>query len=227
MHSDAVKDGIRFEKPPGISPTKYYPHCCVCDNEMMVFRYDSKIQYTCKECKLVDSLSDKMGRVEESKPIKEKKLANAVKRIERMYGTSGYGDAINAVQESLHTDGWYQSTEEIMVAIELHRRNIPFQHQVKMGRYRVDFMLPEHKIILEVDGGIFHAGEQRKKDQLRDDLIVIALGAEWEVIRISDEMININVSRLVPAITRVHKRRKELKQQNGGLLTEWYNRKMG
>lgn len=228
MHYDAIKDGIRFEPSIPYDPTKYYSLCCICGTEVMTFSYNSGKKYICKECKLINKLSGQQEKIEEDKVVKEKKLANAIKRINKMYGTLEYDGAIAKVKDTLHTYGWYQSTEEIMVAIELYKRDIPFRHQVKMGnRYYVDFMLPEHKIVLEVDGVIFHSGKQKFKDEIRDDLIIISLGPEWEIIRINDSLVNENITRIIPKVLKVCKRRKELKQENGGFLPEWYNRQMG
>ena len=180
-------------------------------------------KYSCKECKLENYLSDKEDRTDNSMESKDRKFDNAVKRIKQHTGDiTKYSKAINTIKSYLYRDKWFDSTEEIMVAIELYKRKIKFNHQVKLGRYRVDFILPEEKIILEVDGVLFHTEKTREKEMIRDNLIILNLGVEWEVIRITDTDINKNITRLVPALMKVKEKRKKVREKNGGVLPDWY-----
>ena len=92
---------------------------------------------------------------------------------------------------------------------------------MKLGSYRADFLLDDMKVVLEVDGVIYHSARTRQKEELRDGLILIALGAEWQVVRITDELITKNITRLMPAIEKVVKKRNMLRQADGS-LPEWY-----
>ena len=91
-----------------------------------------------------------------------------------------------------------------------------------MGRYRADFVLPDEKVVLEVDGTLFHTDRTKEKEITRDNLIVLSLGSEWEVVRITDEDINKNITRLLPAIRKIKKKRAELRKNYGGVLPNWY-----
>ena len=189
----------------------------------MSLSYIRGLEYTCKKCKIEEYLSDRVIRVETSREAKERKFNNAIKRMSDM-GCSGeaYEKAGVTIHSKLHKGGWFDSTEEIMVAIELVRRDVKARHQVKFGRYRADFVLPDEKVVLEVDGSIFHAGK-KDKEKLRDDLIVLALGVDWEVIRISDDLINQKISKLMPAIRKVKRQRALHRSKNNGKLPEWYS----
>lgn len=220
---EAKEDGVRYAKNGRM--TSYYPLCSICGKEVHSLSYIRGLRYTCKECKTEQYLSDKERSAEISKAEKEKKFENAVKRMQKM-GCHGkpYWKAAQTVRSNLGRDQWFESTEEIMVAIELVRSKVKTRHQVKFGRYRADFVLPEEKVVLEVDGRIFHAGKA-EKERLRDELIVLALGPGWEVIRIGDDLINQRINRLLPAIKKVKERRMLYRKLNNGALPEWYSDK--
>lgn len=224
-YREATEDGIRTEKQKN-GNTVYYPKCHICDREVFSLSYLRNIKYTCKECKLENHLSDKELRVSNNFGLKEKKFKTALKRLERinivMHGK--YKDAANKVHEKLHNDGWFQSTEEIITAIELEKNNIKYRHQVKFGsRYVVDFVLDDEKIVLEVDGKLFHTKDKLVKENLRDDLILLNLGTDWEVVRITDDLINQNIKKLIPAIRKLKEKRRLLREEYGGCLPEWYS----
>ena len=155
---------------------------------------------------------------------KEKKYANAVKRMQAVCSHWGaYSNTSEKIHRKLHTNGWFQSTEEIMVAIELVQKNVKARHQVQFGRYRVDFVLPDEKILLEVDGKMYHNESTKKKEIIRDNLILINRGPSWEMIRIGDDMINENISRLVGAVRKLKEKRKVIRSMHGGIIPDWYN----
>ncbi|NLA85964.1 MAG: DUF559 domain-containing protein, partial [Clostridiales bacterium] len=118
-------------------------------------------------------------------------------------------NAIRLVEQSLKRRGWYQSTEEIMVAIELIRRGVRAYHQVRIFEYTVDFILPDMKVALEIDGMIYHGKDKQDYQNNRDIAIIDKLGKGWEMIRISTDNINRNVAKLIPAINAVLARRKK------------------
>jgi len=221
-HYEAIRDGIRHSKT-GFN-NYYYPLCQYCGKEVVSFGYIAGRKYTCQECKLEKKLADKQLKNEDMLPVKQKKLEIAIKRIRKIADIEKYDHAIKVVESKLETHGWFDSTEEIMVALELIRKKIKARHQVKMGtRYRADFVLPEMKIVLEVDGKIFHAGERKKRERLRDDLILLALGPEWEVVRITDDLINQDITKLLPAINKLVAKRKWMRKENNGEIPRWYS----
>lgn len=94
----------------------------------------------------------------------------------------------------------------MLVALELFRRKVVAQHQVRVFEYTIDFLLPEMKVILEIDGSIYHGRDRERREQIRDELISEKLGCE--VIRIPTDNINKNVTLLLPAISVVLRNRK-------------------
>lgn len=222
-YQDAIKDGIRIGK--GLyNDTIYFPLCHICGKEIKSLNYQSIQKYTCHECKLKNYMADKEIKIESDRLAKEKKFEKAVQRIQsKVANIKPYEYAIDKIHRKLHVPGWFQSTEEIMVAIELVRRHIKARHQVKFGRYRADFVLPDDKIVLEVDGTLYHTEKTKAKEIVRDDLIVLALGPDWDVIRVTDTLINQNITRLAKAIKGTKQKRNKLREQNGGIIPEWYS----
>lgn len=221
-HSEAVEDNVRFDNTLGES--YYYPTCHICGNEVSTWSY-KRIKYTCKNCKKMNSLKDKENRADNNQEAKEKKFENAVARISSKCSTiKPYIKAAESIHEKLHKDGWFQSTEEIIAAIVLVKNNIKARHQVKLGRYCADFVLPEEKIVLEIDGTLYHTKLTVEKEKLRDNLIVLGLGVDWEVIRITDILLNENPKNLVKAIMSVKARREKLRKEYNGLLPRGYTR---
>lgn len=223
---EAVEDNIRMKRPKGsTSITVYYPKCHVCGGEVMTYNYKRGMNYTCNNCKVKIHMADKEQKKNENKEEKDRKLEVAIKRINKQAGTkiNEYSKAIEIVKSKLYNDRWFDSTEEIMVALELIRKKIKARHQVKMGIYRLDFVLPEEKIVLEVDGTIFHTERTKEKEDTRDNIIILNFGPDWEVVRITDELINQNVRRLVPAIRAVRDKRQKIRKANDGQLPDWYS----
>lgn len=223
-YREAVEEGIRHAQNPGELMTRYYPKCHICGGEVMSLNYKRGSEYTCRPCKLENLLADEGSRCADNFEVKERKFQNAAARITKMVPhIEKYDEALNAVREKLHKSGWFDSTEEIMTAIELVKKKIPTRHQVKLGRYKLDFVLPDEKIVLEIDGHIYHTDETRNREILRDDLIVLKFGLDWDVIRISDTLVNQNITRLVPAFRAVKRKRAKLREQNNGKIPEWYS----
>lgn len=221
---EAIDDNIRYVSQKGIGkPTLYFPLCSICGEEVLSFNYIRGRKYKCKKCRIETNMADKIKSIDENEEAKEKKFENAIIRIKNMAKDfSKYSEAIQKVHDNLHVYGWFQSTEEIMVAIELEKQNVKYRHQVKFGIYRADFVLEDKKIVLEVDGTLFHTKNTEEKENLRDNLICLNLGPEWEIIRITDVLINDNITQLTKAINKIYLERKKIREKNNGMLPDWY-----
>ena len=99
-----------------------------------------------------------------------------------------YSRAIELAKTRMYSFG---SIPEVMVAIELLRLKYKIIPQQKILRYHVDFCLPDDKIIIEVDGSVFH-----QKKTGRDGKIQLALGMDWKIIHIPAELIRKDVRKL-------------------------------
>lgn len=202
-YAEAVKDNIHRAENGG-----YYPPCHICGTSVFSYNYIRGLKYTCPECRkyLIEA---KFGESDEKG--KTKKLKNAINRIEKVADISKYESAIKIVERNLNKRGWFQSTEEIMVVLELLRWKIKVHHQVKIYSYSVDFVLPDFKVVLEIDGPMHRLNSVKEKESIRDELICLALGSDYEVIRINTENINLNVTKLLDGIKAIKKYRRNKK----------------
>ena len=209
---EAKEDGIPFKEKP-FEQTVYYPPCRFCGAPVCSWSYLRNIKYACPECRKEAVAQERAEKEQMDLTGKERKLDNAVKRIPKMNDITQYETALGLVRERLNRRGWFQSTEEIMVALELARRGVKAHHQVKIFEYTVDFILPKMKVVLEIDGVPYHGKDRQKYQQTRDDVIKWKLGDDWEVIRISTDNINTNVTKLLPGIRAVLNGRKKSARQ--------------
>ena len=92
----------------------------------------------------------------------------------------------------------FDSADEIIAAIILISRGVKIQPQVKIGKYQVDFLLPDLKVVLEVDG-YMHKTRKKYATQ-RDAEIRQELGEEWEVVRISTKALETKAIQIIEAI---------------------------
>ncbi|MBT3273405.1 MAG: DUF559 domain-containing protein [Spirochaetales bacterium] len=203
---EALEDGIPVVKDR-LESDGYYPPCRICGSPVYSWSYIRGTRYTCSDCRteMVRQTREEGNAVDTDK--KQKKLENAVKRISKVTDIAPYDDAIRLVKQNINKRGWYQSTEEIMVALELIRRGVTAHHQVRIFEYCVDFILPEMKVALEIDGKIYHGKDKLEYQSIRDEAIIYKLGEGWEMIRISTDNINKNVTKLIPGIKAVLSRR--------------------
>lgn len=225
MFQEAIKDNVRMVDNWDKGGFKiYYPKCHLCGSEIACDSYSSKKTYTCKSCKhKLDFLESENGRLQNEQE-KEKKYHKAVLRIEkaRKIYKEDYSYAFKRIYEHLFRKGWFQSTEEIIVACELLFNKVKVRHQVKIGNYRADFVLPDEKIVLEVDGKIFHDKSKRDAEWVRDTFILLTLGEGWEVIRVSDKFVNENIGLILSSVKRRKKELERVREQNKGSLPKWH-----
>ncbi len=207
-YNEAIEDGIPMEKDSHKNMW-YYPPCKICGAPVPLWKYVRGVDYVCKECRAYAREQARLEKDALQTDKKEKRLENAVKRISKITDIGPYQPAIEQVRKKIGTPGWFQSTEEVMTALELLRRGVVVHHQVKIYEYSVDFVIPKYRVALEIDGRPFHRREDLKKQQIRDEVVVMKLGEGWQVIHIDSENINTNVTKLLPAIEAVLRERNK------------------
>lgn len=93
-----------------------------------------------------------------------------------------YKEAIDAVIEyNKNNPDKFDSSAEVIAAIELIKNHIRIKPQYKVDKYQVDFLLPDEKIVLEIDGEAHRL--HRAKDSVRDEVIRYQLKG-YQVIHI-------------------------------------------
>lgn len=210
-YQEAVEDNIPRANS-GIKSQGYYPPCHICGTPVYSWSYIRGTVYTCKECRKELVAQERATKAGCRATAGERKLEEAVRRISKVTDITLYEKGIAYVRANLGRPGWFQSTEEMMVALELIHRGVKAHHQVKIFDYSVDFLLPDMKVALEIDGRLYHGRDREKRESVRDDVIAFKLGEGWQVIRIDADNINRNVTKLLPGIRAVlnYRKRKNL-----------------
>lgn len=128
----------------------------------------------------------------------EKAVSIMEKQIDDIYD---YRGAILKVQNYLYSNlDAFDSSYEIVAAIVLIQKGYKIRTQYKIGKYQVDFIVPDLKVVLEIDG-IHHKLRSKDGEHWRDIEIENALGNDWKVIRISTERVERGCEMLVDYIT--------------------------
>ncbi len=80
------------------------------------------------------------------------------------------------------------------LAFELRALKIPFEREVRLipgRRFRFDFVFPEHKLAVEVDGGEYVQGRHQRPGGFRRDSEKFSLAAihGYRVMRLTGSMV--------------------------------------
>lgn len=135
-----------------------------------------------------------------------------------------YEEAIKAVEEyAIENSEKFDSSYEMIAAIILIKNRIEVKMQYKIGRYRVDFYLPDYECILEIDGER-HSAKQ-VHDSKRDVKIRELLGNEWEIIRIPTKYLDENAKMLAKAVIELKKDKQRIRAKNQGIIPSYYSKR--
>ena len=159
------------------------------------------------------------------------KLKNAVmfERAMRIMEKAGcdmtaYKRYAQAVQRhSADNPDSYKSSHEIVAAVILLEKGLDFEMNYKVGEYIADVYIPRLALIVEIDGEL-HEGKELR-DSNRDVKLRQILGDEWEIVRIPTKYIEQNPVRIPDAINALAKKKRDLREQNGGFLPDNYSKR--
>lgn len=187
-YNEALEDGVRISKNE--AKTFYHPECKICGREMITESYVRKNNYICKSCKQ----ENRELKKNEKMMKKERQLANSLRILKKQLhkmrkNIADYEDAIEKVKNKIQL---FDSKEETLVAIVLEYHGLRYEAQKEILTYKVDFSLSEYKILLEIDGELYHNYFNQEKDRVRDEDILTYLGEEWIVVRLSARTIDVN-----------------------------------
>ena len=195
--ADALRDGIKYDDNG--YRLLYYVPCQNCGKIHGRRKYTGKEIYLCPAC-LELKRAKQRAEVEalalsmpDAETKEEKRYRSAVEAIEKQVGSlKGYEKAVDICRKATYK---YGSIPEAMLAIELIRKGYRIIPQQKVGKYRVDFALPNEKLIIEVDGSIYHTNKQKELE--REASINYAIGLDWHFIHIPAESISKDVRKVV------------------------------
>lgn len=210
-YNEALADGIQrvYDAEIGRGGKKgtyvYLVPCEICGTVTKKRVYRRDLINTCDKCKATLKARQTEKKKIDSKLLQvetkhEQRFNKAVSKIKKQVKDfSSYTNAINIAKTSLEK---YDSIPESMVAIELIHLKYKIIPQQKVGKYRVDFAIPKEKIVIEVDGSVYHK-DIYKGD--REATIQFSLGMDWKIIHIPAEMIENDITKLKDIIDVFYK----------------------
>lgn len=186
MYQDAIDDGIRVIQ--GKFRSSYGIPCEICGREIKRTQYSRKRKYICDYCKGLIKEKEKSA-IPDGRTKHEKRFEDAINEIkEQVNNFDSYEKAIKIARTRAER---YGSIPEAMAAIELLHLKYKIIPQQRVGKYRVDFAIPAQKLIIEIDGGIYHQQETG-----RDADLQLTLGFSWRILHIPAEYIRKNINKL-------------------------------
>lgn len=119
----------------------------------------------------------------------------------------------DAIREKRSSFG---SAYEIAAAIELISQGAKVKTQYSVKGYKVDLLLPELKVAVEIDGDRHNYSKQ--KDAERDIYVHEALGTEWETVRVKPSIIEGHLPDILQYITGKYAKQQKLRAENDGMI---------
>lgn len=131
----------------------------------------------------------------------EIKFDKAVQKIfEKRDDKEKYSKAIRLAKTRCEL---YGSIPEIFVAIELLHQGYKIIPQQKVAKYRLDFVIPDKRVVIEVDGKIFHSDQAKEAE--KDFVVKNNLGAEWRILHIPTDYITKDMMKVAKYFRKVLK----------------------
>ena len=157
----------------------------------------------CNECYKIVKKEQADMKAEYVKLKKAIMFETAIEKLEgQRLNIYDYKEAIEAVKEYItEKPDKFDSSYEIIAAIILISERVTCKPQYKVGKYSVDFLLPDEYVVLEIDGERHR--HKKEYDNRRDNAIKKELGANWEIIRIDTDLLDKNAPSLVKAIRKI------------------------
>lgn len=205
---EAKEDGIEYEiirpwtNPPGY---KFIIPCKKCGRKIKTMQYVRGKIYLCQYCKKMINEKKKEEKIPDIETKYDRRFNKAVENIKKNVSDfDKYQKAIKLAKTRCYK---YGSIPEAMAAIELLKHKYRIIPQQKIDKYKVDFVLLDQKIVLEIDGSLYHSNLENEGK--RDVILQHKLGFEWVIIHIPAEYIIKDITKLTYVIKQYYKQIKK------------------
>ena len=173
----------------------YYIPCEICGKKIMRTQYSRKRTYLCDYCKGVIKEKEK-PTIPDGVTKHEIRYDKALEKIKKsVRNFESYERAIRIAKTRCER---YGSIPEAMAAIELIKNKYKIIPQKKIGKFKADFVIPDIKVVLEIDGKIYH--NDLSKEGYRDFYIKTKLGDGWRIIHYPSDRIEQDITKLTKYI---------------------------
>ena len=182
-------------------------------------------RFYCEKCEEETKEQRRVDKLEYTRLNKKLMFERAVVMLEKQQiDFMEYHEAIKAVEDySKNNLDKFDSSHEMVACIILIKNRVHTKPNYRICGYIVDFLILEHKIILEIDGER-HDGNGMK-DNNRDIKLRTQLGPEWEVVRISTKYMEENAQLLIKGMIELKKLKQHTRKLNGGILPKNFSKR--
>lgn len=132
--------------------------------------------YICNDCSEKLNILNQITKVDKAR---EKISKSTSRYLGKEYSYKNERDLV--VAKMLNKELIFKSSEEICFALQLEREKIRYFSNYKIGKYAVDFFLPDMRKIIEIDSELYH--KNKNKDFIRERSIMLMVGEEYEIVR--------------------------------------------
>lgn len=193
MYSDDELEAFGVRRITTSSGSTFYEvPCAVCGRATRRYTFSPSKIVKCVICasEIEQKRRDKCKAVkrQHEEEMAEEMGVDAVhyRRFEK--GVSKFGLAYYpSIEQAETVMSKFESVPEVVACIEMlyiGARVIPHQ---SVGSYTVDFCLPDEKVIVEIDGSIYHANAD--KEFRRDLALKNMLGSDWIIRHIPSDAV--------------------------------------
>lgn len=194
--------------------SKQFVHICVmCGKD---YENNSRTSYKCPVCENKIVAVKKLEMIDKA----EYKLCKVGGRQRFKKNIDLSKEVQNVRKRILEKTDSFSSLQEVMVAIQLEKQGIEYETQKEINGKKVDFFMPDLKIILEIDGELYH--KDKEKEFMRDRAIMSKIGEEYEIVHIDSECVPRQTWNLKEALPFIVESRNENKMfRDSTLDTFW------
>ena len=193
----------------------YTVPCAICGRAVKTRSFSTNKVYKCSLCKsdVARKMSEKAKAAKlEHDSIMAEGLGTDAKHVTRFEKAAAlFDDSYSkSIAKARTVIDRLDSVPEVIACIGLLKIGARVIAHQKVGMYTVDFCLPDEKVVVEVDGSIYHADEM--KAHRRDLAVTRMLGMGWVVRHIPADAIEKDHIAFERNMRRMlDKRREELK----------------
>lgn len=182
----AMADGIYFTRSNGW--IEYHVPCEVCGRIILTRQYSHSKNYLCPICKAKVNgqyVEKKLLQLDPKIFADDFEHANRFNKAVKYLSKKYHFDISESINKARVMQNSYGSVPESIAAIEMIRLGYTIVPQQRIGRYTVDFLLYNERIVVEIDGKRYHQDQNYERDkEILDDL-----GILWRIVHITDEEI--------------------------------------
>ena len=194
--------------------TAYIAPCVICGKPVGMRMFTTEKVVKCSFCKK-EVAKRRKARVDAAREEILSVLADDLgtdyehlRRFEKATTKFGraYADNIETARKAIDK---FDSVPEVVACIELLHIGARVIVQQRVGRFTVDFCLPDEKVVVEIDGSLYHA--DASEEGVRDHAISYMLEGDWEIRHIpADAVMKNHVAFGKGMRSMLNERREEL-----------------